>query len=119
MAKIQRSARVVLTPEAKVLRNLRIKRGLSMPKVASALDCSTSLIAHIETGRLNPPKGDGLHRFLKLYGDIKPKYFQELCKNWRDEKTDADVIQELLNHLSPEHLKIVRGMVEQMAQKKF
>ena len=90
-----------------------------MRAVAKAIGCSGSLVAHIETGRMNPPSRDGLHRFLKLYGDITPKYFQELCKNWRDEISDADIIQELIGYLSPENLKVVRGMVEQMAQKKL
>lgn len=109
---------MVITPEGRVLRHLRMKHDLSQRAVAEQLGYSNGFIAQIENGRINPPRGDKLLRFLKLYGDITAKYFQEMCKNWQDEKTDADIIREYLDHLSPENLKLLRMMVEQMGQKR-
>lgn len=106
---------MIITPEARVLRTLRIKRGLSMKKIGDLLGCSDSLISQIENGRDAPPKGERLLRFLNVYG-IKPKYFAELAKNWKEETTDADIVQALLPKLKPEQLKLLRSMTEQMAR---
>src|SRR5689334_22279756 len=74
MTKRGRSASVVMTPEARVLRSLREKKGWSMRKLAQELGYSDSYVSQIENGRENPPRGDKLSRFLAIY-DISPKYF--------------------------------------------
>lgn len=118
MKKLGRSARVIISKEGRVLKMLRERNGLSQRSAATKLGFSPSYLAQIENGRMNPPKGDRLLPFLKLYGDIGPKYFQEVCKNWEEERTDGDAIRDLLDSLSPDNLKIVRTLVEQMASKR-
>jgi transcriptional regulator with XRE-family HTH domain len=117
MKKLGRSARVIISAEARVLKTLRERNGLTQRLAASKLGFSASYLAQIENGRMNPPKGDRLLPFLKLYGDVGPKYYQELCKKWQEERTDVDAISDLLGSLSVENLKLVRTMVEQMASK--
>jgi transcriptional regulator with XRE-family HTH domain len=50
-----------------VLRALRLEGKLSMKKAATIIGISDSTSAHIETGRMNPPKNAKLEKFLKAY----------------------------------------------------
>ena len=118
MKKPGRSSRVVLTPQGKVLRALRIKHGLSMRAAGEKLGYSDSYISQIENGRADPPKGESLLKFLKIYGDLTPKYFEQLCRDRKDEVSDAEVIVELLPKLNKEQIALLRTMAEQMASKK-
>lgn len=114
----ERTDRVYVTPEAKVLKKLREKHGYSMKKAGEALGFSDSYISQIENGRTNLPKGEKLFKFLELYGDIKPKYFYQLCKEWKDETSDADYIAEVVYKLKASQLKLVRSMVDEMLRGK-
>lgn len=111
-----RSKKVILSREGRVLRELRQKQGLSMRAAGIKLELSDSYISQIENGRADPPKGDALLRFLKVYGDITQKYFGDLCRNWSEKVTDADHIRELLPKLRPDQLKLLRTMAEQLAK---
>lgn len=111
-----RTQKVIMTIEGRVLRELRLKDRLSMREAGEQLGFSDSYISQIENGRADPPKGEALLKFLKLYGDISPKYFGELCRNWREEMTDADHIRELLPKLKKDQLQLLRVMAEQMAK---
>ena len=114
-----RTAKIILTAEARVLRDLRIKHGLSMKAAGAAMGYSDSYISQIENGRENPPKSLRLLKFLKVYGDISEKYFRELVRELEKERTDADVIDELLPKLKPEQLKVVRVLCESLAAGKI
>ncbi len=111
-----RTSKVILTPECRVLRELRLKHGLSMREAGARLGCSDSYISQIENGRANAPKGEALARFLRLYGGISAKYFGELVREWKHEKTDIEIIQETLPKLKPRNLKIIKLLVEQLAK---
>jgi len=70
-----RSQKIIVTNEARVLRALRLEHGLSMKKAGELAGVSDSLIAHTETGRLNPPKGPNLERLLRVYGESRRRAF--------------------------------------------
>lgn len=86
-----------------------------MRRMGEQVGCSDSYISQIENGRENPPTGERLLKFLDVF-EIKPKYFAELAKNWKDEETDNDAVQTLLPKLKPEQVKLLRSMAEQMAR---
>ncbi len=111
-----RTDKVIFSNECRVLRDLRRKSGLSMNQAGALLGFSDSYVSQIENGRANIPKGEALMNFLKIYGDITPKYFGELCRGWQTKKTDADLIRELLPKLKREQLKLLRTMAEQLAK---
>ena len=115
MAKLNRTARVILTPEAMVLRQLRERQGLSMRAAGAGLGCSDSYVSQIENGRENVPSGDRLMKFLKLYGDTTEKYFKQLCKEWRDVTTDRDVLVALIGKLSDTKVRTLLSLAQQMA----
>lgn len=110
-----RTAKVIISPEARVLRQLRIKHGFSMKKAGELMGYSDSYLSQIENGRENPPKTVRLLKFLKVYGDISEKYFGELVREVEKETTDQDVIEDLLPKLKPEQLKVVRVLCESLA----
>lgn len=113
----KRTERVVITPEGRVLKQLREKHGLSMRKVGEQLGLSDSYISQIENGRNDPPRKDSLARFLKIYGGIGEKYFYELCREWEQEFTDADFIRDNLEKLPPDTIKLIKAMVETVLKK--
>lgn len=119
MEKKGRTAKVILSPEAKVLGRLRTRQGLSMRAAGARLGYSDSYISQIENGRENIPTGERLMKFLNLYGGITEKYFKQLCKEWRDETDDIDVLVALLRKLSKAKIKTLLTLAEQMAEGKI
>jgi transcriptional regulator with XRE-family HTH domain len=57
-----------MTNEARVLRLLRERAKLSMREVGDLMGYSSSFVSQVENGRANPPKGEPLKKFLKVYG---------------------------------------------------
>ncbi|WP_155722500.1 helix-turn-helix domain-containing protein [Bdellovibrio bacteriovorus] len=74
----KRSDRIVMTPAARLLKQLRNESGLSMIKTAALIGVSDSSIAHVETGRMDAPRGDKLKRLIHTYGVRSTTYFERL-----------------------------------------
>ena len=106
----QRSNRCVITSEARVLRDLRIKRGLSMKALSKLVGCSDSFISHLENGRADLPNGT-LLKILDVY-EIGIKYFNELVREKEQYPDDLDVILSLTKKLGPKQLSYVRQVIE-------
>lgn len=116
MKKRSRTARVVMTPEANTLKRLRQRHGLSMRAAGAKLGYSDSYISQIENGRESLPTGERLAKFLNLYGEITEKYFKQLCKEWRDETDDTDLLVALSRKLPKEKVKTLLTLAQQMAE---
>lgn len=115
MKKTGRSAKVILSAEAKVLKRLRMRHGLSMRKAGERLGYSDSYISQIENGREDIPRGERLMKFLNLYGGITEKYFRQLAKEWTEEADDVDRLVDLAKKLPAPKLKTLLVLAEQMA----
>lgn len=100
-----------MTNEAKVLKRLREKAGLSMRQAGEAMGVSSSLVSQIENGRENIPKGDRLQRFLDCYG-VALSTFKSHVKDYQEEQTDREVVESLLGKVSKKDMKTLRIMVE-------
>ena len=107
----KRSQQIVLSNEAKVLRALRVEHKLLMKKTATLMGISDSTIAHTETGRMNPPAGDWLERFLRVYGGIKAKSFYERVRIFEDSVTPRDELYDLIFRANDEEIKTVLAIV--------
>ncbi|MBK7844109.1 MAG: helix-turn-helix domain-containing protein [Bdellovibrionales bacterium] len=114
-----RTDKVILSVEARVLKRLREKNGLSMRRAGQLLGWSDSYISQIENGRERIPKGERLLRFLSVYGGITEKYFKQLCKDYEEDQTDEMVIQDLLPKLKPEQIKVIRTLCASFAGKEL
>lgn len=100
-----RSGRVIMTNEARVLRELRIQSGFSMRKAGALLDCTDSYISHIENGRTDAPKGERLDKFLAVYGGIKQKSFYERVRRYSETVDPRQELIDLITHLSADKIK--------------
>lgn len=78
-----------------------------MRKAGGLLGLSDSYIAHIETGRMDPPQGDKLDRLLAIYGGIKQKSFFERVRNYAECVTPRTELMELVQRLPEEKIKTV------------
>lgn len=97
---------------------MREKKKLSTREVAEALGLSGSYISQIENGRTNVPSGERMLSLLELYG-IKPKYFKQLVKEWKDGPNELVKAQELLSSLQESELKIAINLLDLLASKKI
>lgn len=118
MRKVRRHHKVIITPQAKVLKSLREKRNLSTREVAETLGLSGSYISQIENGRTNIPSGERMLSLLSLYG-IKPKYFSQLVKEWRDGPNEFEKAKDLLSSLEESELKVAINLLSLLASKKM
>ena len=104
----RRSAKIILTNEGRVLRQLRLEHGLSMKRAAVLIGISDSTVAHVEHGRLNAPKGPRLERFLRVYGDIKVKSFYERVRTFAAKPpTPQEELTELLHRANDQQIRMV------------
>ena len=112
--KKRRSSRIIMTNEARVLKELRLSHGLSMRKAGELISLSDSYIAHVETGRMDPPTGIKLDQLLRIYGGIKQKTFYEYVRNFKKKIGPREELQEILDRMNEDKvaivLKIVRGL---------
>nr|BFD68757.1 hypothetical protein HAGR004_37790 [Bdellovibrio sp. HAGR004] len=100
----RRSNRIILTNEARVLRDLRISNNLSMKKAGDLIGKSDSYIAHIETGRMDIPEGQKLDTLLAIYGGIKQKSFYERVRKYQKVITEKDELLQLIDITSEQQI---------------
>ena len=86
----QRSKKVIMTDEARVLKRLRLERGLSLREVAENIGKNHSTIAHIEGGRMDVPSGSRLMGLLAVYGVESHRSFTDRVRNYRERATPRD-----------------------------
>lgn len=108
----KRSARSIMTNEARALKELRLSYGYSMKKAGELMGLSDSYIAHLETGRMDVPKGEKLERILAVYGGIKPKSFYERARNIQHRVTPRDELQEIVSRLSEDKIPILLNVAK-------
>lgn len=110
-----RTQTITITPEARVLRQMRLAHGLTMRQAGMLVDRSDSFISQIENGRMNVPKGERLERLLTAYGGIKFKSFQERVRLFRHQATPREELHDLVERMSSDQtattLSIVKGML--------
>ena len=114
MTQRKRSARIIMTTEARVLKQMRNKKGLSMRQAGELLGKSHTYIAHIENGRTDVPSGYRLEALLEIYGGIKAKSFHERVKNFQEIPTPKSELIELVNKIGEEKINIILGFVKSL-----
>lgn len=66
--KEKRHNKLIMTPEAKALREMRLEKGFSMREVCLELGKSEGFLRHIETGRRDFPRKLTVETVLQVYG---------------------------------------------------
>lgn len=109
-----RSKRIKISNDARVLRALRKESALSMRRAAELAGISASTISHIETGRMNPPKGGKLERLLAIYGGIRLKSFYERVRLFESRLTAREELLQLLERASTQQIQIILQIVKSL-----
>jgi len=105
-----------MTDEARVLKQMRIERGLSMREAGSLMGWSDTYVSHIENGRVDVPEGERLEKMLIAYGGMSKKSFIEKIRRFRIEQTPLDDLNELIPRLTRDQIQAVLALSMQLLQ---
>jgi transcriptional regulator with XRE-family HTH domain len=105
-----------MTDEARVLKQMRVERGLSMRGAGNLMGWSDTYVSHIENGRVDVPEGERLDKILIAYGGITKKSFIEKIRRFRVEQTPLDDLNELIPRLTRDQLQAVIAFSMQLLQ---
>ncbi|MCC7406388.1 MAG: helix-turn-helix transcriptional regulator [Bdellovibrionales bacterium] len=104
--------------QAQILKDFRIKRGMTLKAAAAKLGCSTTLISQIENFKEYPPTGDRLTMFLKTY-KMGIEYFDQLSNKLAKEAAETSKIDEkaidLLRKLPTRQQKIISQLIMELS----
>lgn len=109
----KRTSIVVMSSEARILKRLRERTELSMREAAELIGYFASFVSQVENGRANPPTGESLKKFLKVYG-VEQRGFTRMVTEFKAEISDLEILEGLLPRLAPESVKAVRLFAEQL-----
>lgn len=112
----ERSKKVIMTDEARVLKRLREEAGLSLREVGKRLGKNHATIAHIEGGRMDVPTGERLMQLLAVYGVNEHKGFYDRVRNFAFKKSPKDELHELIGRMSSERIPIALEILKQVAE---
>lgn len=112
----QRSKKVIMTNEARVLKRLREERGLSLREVGQRLGKCHATIAHIEGGRMDVPKDERLMELLAVYGVTDYKSFYDRVRHFSECRTPQDELRDLVEQLAPDRVTIALEIIKQVAE---
>ena len=112
----QRSKKIIMTDEARVLKRLREERGLSLREVGQQLGKSHATIAHIEGGRMDVPKGSRLTELLAVYGIDNYRAFYDRVRNYSEQTNPREELRELIDRLNSERVGIAIEILKQVAE---
>lgn len=113
---LERSQKLVVTVEARVLKQIRESKGMTMQQAATAIGKSKPYIAHIEGGRLDVPKGDKLMKILGAYGVSNYKAYYDRIRNFKERVTPRDELMELAGRLPEEKVQVLLGLAKALAE---
>jgi len=103
----KRTARVVMSDDARVLRELRIERGFSMRALGVGMGKSDSYVSQVENGRMDVPSGETLEKYLEALGGLALKSFHERVRKYRVERspTYRDELLEIAKRANDNQVK--------------
>lgn len=113
-----RSRKVIMTDEARVLKDLRLTAGLGLREAARRWGRSHTLLAQLETGRLDVPKGERLDRLLEIYGVSGYKSFYDRVRNYQAKATPHDRLLEIAENLDQDKVELLLKIAQRIAEGK-
>ena len=112
--KEKRHKKIVITPEAIALRNIRDDKGLSLEVVCKKLKKSEGFLRHIETGRRDFPSRVLLETILEIY-DVTHKAFRHRVMSVETEMgklAPKDELKRLVDQLPEDKIAVVISVVK-------
>ena len=86
----KRTSRVIMCDEARVLKEMREERSLSMRKLGNLMGKSDSYISQVENGRMDIPTGASLDHYLGALGGMTQKSFYDRVRRYKNERNVTD-----------------------------
>lgn len=118
----KRSNRVIMTNEARVLKEVREERkqkldrhSYSLRAVAKRLRKTDAWLSQIENGRADVPEDHRLDALLSVYG-LKRKSFYERVRLYREKVTPRSELNELIKRMDNEKIKLVLTFVKSILE---
>jgi transcriptional regulator with XRE-family HTH domain len=102
--------------EARVLKQIREAKGMTMQQAANAIGKSKPYIAHIEGGRMDVPKEEKLVKLLSAYGITTYKSFYDRVRNFKERTTPREELAELAGRLPEEKVQVLLGLAKALAE---
>lgn len=110
----ERTAKVKISAEAKVLRQMRITKGLSMRAAGALIGRSDSYISQLENGRMDIPTGAMLELIVRVLGPVKVASFKERARLYKEVLTPREEVRELLEKLREDQVRLVMSFLQAM-----
>lgn len=110
----ERTEKVIISNEARVLRQMRLAKGLSMRAAGHIIGISDSYISQVENGRMDVPKGQRLEDMLRVYSPSKLASIRERVRNFQIKRTARDELMELLPKISEKEISILLVMAKSL-----
>ena len=112
--KYRRTSEIKISNEARLLRKIRLDRGISIREASRRLCKSESYLRHVENGRLDVPKKEELKKILSIY---QVSFRQFKLRNKSEVELDPyielkKVIQEIPISKQPLALSILKNLIE-------
>jgi len=112
-SKEKRHHKVIITPEAKALREMRLDKELSIREVCKLLGKSEGFLRHIETGRRDFPRKIVLETILKVYEATYKMFRHKVTAVMEAESKlgPKEELKELIDRLPEDKVNVVLAMV--------
>ena len=112
-----RTQKVIISVEARVLRQMRINKGLSMRVAGELIGRSDSYISQIENGRMEVPSDAILEAMVTVYGPIKLASFRERVRLFKQDFNPKEEARLLLEKVDDEQAKVAVAFLKAMLGK--
>lgn len=107
--KYRRTSEIKLTNEARLLRELRVSKGISIREVGRRLGCSETYIRHIEKGRLDLPDKSNLIKVLTVY-EVSYRQFLSRLKKYVG-TSSREELEELVKAIPDEKIEVINQVI--------
>lgn len=114
VGRVKRLKKVIITPEAIALREIRIGTGLSLAVVCKKLGKSEGVLRHIETGRRDFPIRSLLDSILKIY-NVTYKGFRHrvtAVETTMGQLGPKDELKAMIDRLPEDKVAVVMSVVK-------
>ncbi len=107
---MRRSGQKIITTHSKILRCMRISKGLSMRKAAAVINLSDATVNHVENGRMDV-NDQLIARFVKAYGYTKNEYNDYLKGKIQIPTDFRNECISILKNIDKDKLKAIHGLL--------
>lgn len=107
---MKRSNQKIITTHSKILRHMRVEKGLSMRQAASEIGLSDSMVNHVENGRVDISEKI-ISKFLSAYGRSRKDYDLFLSGKMDIPIDYREACSSIIKNMDEPKLKAIYGLL--------